>query len=123
MPAHQDPDNAGKRGGVQGKHPTGASICADECRDQETAEGGTHGPCQIVTRRVEGDRVRQLLLRHQLWHDRLPGRVVIAEPMFSRNVKQSSEIGETSPANVSTARIATEASIQYCQKIKIRRRS
>ena len=47
----------------------------------------------------------------------------MAEPMLSRKVKASRAQGETWPRKVRTARMATEASIQTCQKMSRRRRS
>src|SRR6185437_7722432 len=47
----------------------------------------------------------------------------IAEPTFKRKVKKSRVYGETTPAKVRTARIATETSIHDCQKISNRLRS
>ena len=47
----------------------------------------------------------------------------MAEPMLSRKVKASSAQGETWPRSVSSARMATEPSIQACQKMSSLRRS
>ena len=122
-PVIQNDDHRHEGERIDQKNRARAPVTDREGRHHQAAQRRPHRARQVVTGAVDRDGAGQLGRGTSSGTMACQAGLFMAAPMFSKKVSASSVHGEMMPANVSTLRTATVASIQTCQKISRRRRS